>query len=84
MGDPGWFPGLGRSSGEGNSNTLQYFTWRIPGTEEPIGLQVHKVTKSWTRLKQLTLSLFTFITFKTHYTIYPVLTSLDEVKIILI
>ena len=59
-------------------------TWRIPGTEEPGGLQVHNVTKSQTRLKQLTFSLFTFITFKTRYTIYPVLTSLDEVKIIII
>ena len=28
--------------------------WRIPWTEEPRGLcTVHRVTKSWTRLKQL-------------------------------
>ena len=38
-GDPGSTPGLGRSPGEGNGNLLQYFSWRIPWTEEPGGLQ---------------------------------------------
>ena len=33
-------PGLGRSSGEGNGNPLQYIlAWRIPWTQEPGGLQ---------------------------------------------
>ena len=26
-------------NGEGNGNPLQYFSWRIPWTEEPGGLQ---------------------------------------------
>ena len=31
-------PGLGRSSGEGKGNPLQYLAWRIPQTEEPGGI----------------------------------------------
>ena len=39
-GDQGSIPGLGSSSGEGNSNPLQYshsstLAWKIPWTEEP-------------------------------------------------
>ena len=34
VGDPGLIPGLGRSSGEGNGNPLQYSCWKIPWTEE--------------------------------------------------
>ena len=30
-------PGLGRSPGGGNDNTLWYFAWKIPWTEEPWG-----------------------------------------------
>ena len=37
-GDAGLIPGLGRSPGEGNGNTLQYFAWKIPWTEESGGL----------------------------------------------
>ena len=37
--DPGSIPGLGSSPGEGNGNSLHYSCWRIPGTEEPGGLQ---------------------------------------------
>ena len=37
-GDPGLIPGLGRSSGEGNGNSLQYTFWEIPWTEEPGGV----------------------------------------------
>ena len=39
-------PGLGRSPGGGNGNPLQYSCLRIPGTEEPGGLQsmgLHRV-----------------------------------------
>ena len=32
-------PGLGRSSGEGNGNPLQYSCWGIPWSEGPGGLQ---------------------------------------------
>ena len=34
-GDKGSIPGLGRYSGEGNGNPLQYSAWRIPWTVEP-------------------------------------------------
>ena len=36
-GDTGSIPGLGRSPGEGNVNSIS-FAWEIPGTEEPGGL----------------------------------------------
>ena len=38
-GDMDSVPGLGRSPGEGNGNPLQYSAWKIPWTEEPVGLQ---------------------------------------------
>ena len=34
-GDLGSIPGMGRSPGEGNGNSLQYSCWKIPWTEEP-------------------------------------------------
>ena len=37
-GDPSSIPEFGRSPGEGDGNPLQY-SWRIPWTEEPGGLQ---------------------------------------------
>ena len=43
--------GSGRSPGEGNGNPFQY--GRIPWTDEPGRLQVHRVAKSWTQLKRL-------------------------------
>ena len=45
VGDLGWIPGLGRSTGEGNGYPLQYF-----GLENSMGHIVHGVVKSWTRL----------------------------------
>ena len=33
-GDQGSIPGSGRSPREWNNNPLQYFSWRIPWTEE--------------------------------------------------
>ena len=44
VGDLGLIPGLGRSSGEGNSYPLQYC-----GLENSMDCTVHGVTKSWTR-----------------------------------
>ena len=35
----GSIPGPERPPGEGNGNPLQYSCWKIPGTEEPDGLQ---------------------------------------------
>ena len=37
--DSGWFPGPGRSPGEGQGNPLQYSCLEHPWTEEPGGLQ---------------------------------------------
>ena len=34
-GAPGFTPGLGRSPGDGNVYPFQYFSCRIPWTEEP-------------------------------------------------
>ena len=47
-GDVGSIPGSGRSPGEGNGNPLQYSAWKIPGTEEPGGLQSMGLQKSGT------------------------------------
>ena len=38
MGDPGWIPGLERSSGEGNGSSLPYSCLEN-STEEPGGLE---------------------------------------------
>ena len=38
-GDATSIPGLGRSSGEGNGNPLQYSCWGIPWSEGPGGLR---------------------------------------------
>ena len=44
-------PGSGRSQGMAAHSIV--LAWRIPWTEEPGGLQVHRVAKSQTRLKRL-------------------------------
>ena len=49
-GDKGSIPGLGRSSGEGNDNPLQYSCLDVPWTEEPGGLQSTGLQKSQTEL----------------------------------
>ena len=38
-GDPGSFPGWGRSPGGGMAIHTSILAWRIPWTEEPDGLQ---------------------------------------------
>ena len=45
-GDVSLIPGLGRSTGEGNGNPLQYSCWGMPWTKEPG--TIHGVTKSRT------------------------------------
>ena len=50
----GLIPESGRYPGGGLGNPGMC-AWRILRTEEPGGLQVHKVTKSRTRLKQLSM-----------------------------
>ena len=59
-GEPGSIPGFGTPLGEGNGYPLQYF-WRIPWTEEPGGLKVHRAQTFGT--EQLTLSLHFFFVF---------------------
>ena len=39
VGDPGLIPGVVRSPGERNVNSLSILAWKIPWTEEPGGLQ---------------------------------------------
>ena len=45
-GDLGSIPGLGRSAGEGKATHSSILAWRIPQTEEPVGLQSHGVAES--------------------------------------
>ena len=47
-GDPGSIPGSGRSSGEGNSNPLQYFCLENPMDGGAWEATVHGVAKSQT------------------------------------
>ena len=52
-GDPGLIPELGRSSGEGNGNSLQYSCLENSmdrGAWQATVHTVHGVTKSWTQL----------------------------------
>ena len=51
--DVGLIPGSERSPGGGHANPLQYSFWRIPWTRGALQDTVYRVTKSWTRLKQL-------------------------------
>ena len=46
-------PGLGRSPGEGNGNSLQYSCLENPMERVAWWATVRGVAKSWTRLKQL-------------------------------
>ena len=48
-GDANSIRGLGRSSGEGNGNPLQYSFLRNP-LERDLQATVHEVAKSWTQL----------------------------------
>ena len=53
-GETGSIPGLERCCGEGSGNPLQYSCLENPhGQRNLVGYTVHRVTKSWTRLKQL-------------------------------
>ena len=47
-GDLGLIPGLGRYSGEGNGNSLQYSCMENPMDREASQATVHGITKSWT------------------------------------
>ena len=49
--DMGLIPGLGRYPGEGNDNPLQYSCLENPTDRGACWATVHRVAKSWTRLK---------------------------------
>ena len=49
-GDQGSIPGLGKSSGEGYGNPLQYSCLENPMDREACGATVHGVAESQTRL----------------------------------
>ena len=53
-GDLGSIPRSGRSPGEGNGNPLQYSCLENPMDRGAWWATVHGVTKSWTRLSNLT------------------------------
>ena len=57
VGDPGSIPELGRSSGEGNGNPLQYSCLENPLDGGAWLATVHGVAKSWTRLSDFTFTL---------------------------
>ena len=49
LGDLGLIPGLGRSSGEGHSNQLQYSCLENPMDRETWQAKAHGVSKNWTQ-----------------------------------
>ena len=53
--DIGLIPGLGRSPGEGHDNPVQYFCLKNPMDRGAWRVVVHRVTKSWTQLKWLSM-----------------------------
>ena len=53
MGDLGLIPGLRRSPGEGNGYPLQYSCLKNPMDRRAWWATVHRIAKSWTRLKWL-------------------------------
>ena len=46
----GSVPRLGRSSGEGHSNPLQYSYLENPMEREAFQVTIHRITPSWTQL----------------------------------
>ena len=60
-GDPGSIPGLGRSSGEGNGNPLQYSFLENPMDRGVLQATVQGVTKSRKRLSNFTFTFFHFL-----------------------
>ena len=49
-GDPGLIPESGRSPGEGNGNSLQYYCLENPMHRGGWWAKIHEVAKSWTQL----------------------------------
>ena len=61
-GDLRSIPGLGRSSGKGNGNPLQYSCLENPMDGGAWWATVHGVEKSWTQLSDFTFTFFHFHT----------------------
>jgi len=55
VGDVGSIPELGKSPGGGNGNPLQYSCLENPMDRGAWWATVHRVAKSWTQLKQLSM-----------------------------
>ena len=53
--DTGLIPELGRSPGGGHGNPLQYSCLENPMDRGDWQAMIHRVTKSWTQLKQLSM-----------------------------
>ena len=74
-GDTGLIPGSGRSSGGGHGNPLQYSCLENPMDRGAWWVRVHRVTKSQTRLKQLSTHAHyltnVFISPQTHSSFFP-------------
>ena len=57
-GDLGLIPGMGRPPGGGHAIHSSILAWRIPMDRGAWQATVHGVTKSWTRLKQLSTHIY--------------------------
>ena len=53
--DMGSIPGLGRSPGGGHGNPLQYSCLENPVGRGALQATVHRIRKSWTQLRQLSM-----------------------------
>ena len=53
--DTGSIPGLGRSPGEGHGNPFRYSCLENPMDRGAWQAMVHRVAKSWTRLRRLSM-----------------------------
>ena len=62
----GLIPGSGRSPGGRHSNPFQYSCLKNPMDRGTWWATVHRITKSWTRLKRLNMHILIVITFR-HY-----------------
>ena len=60
--DTGSVPELGRSSGEGHGNPLQYSCQENSMERETWWVMVHRVANSWTRLKWLSMQAWALYT----------------------
>ena len=79
-GDQGSIPGSGRSPGEGNGHPLKYSWLENPMDRGAWWAMVHRVTKSQTRLKQLSRAQHTRMYVYVHLTHFAVYLKLTHYK----